>query len=89
MKGSQTYETLLRAPEWRARRQEILKRDEHECLGCGSRENLQVHHRQYHVDDEGAFVKPWEYAGRYLVTLCDNCHALGHQLFKIKTFVKS
>lgn len=81
------YSELLQQPEWSARRNIILSRDGHRCRNCGSENNLQVHHRQYHRDRKtGAFVKPWEYRDSYLVSLCLDCHQAGHKYYKIPVF---
>jgi 5-methylcytosine-specific restriction endonuclease McrA len=81
------YDNLLKMPQWYARREEILKRDKNKCLSCGSLSDLQVHHRQYHISlKTGLFLLPWEYADRYLITVCSNCHEEGHKRFKIPTF---
>jgi len=81
------YGELLKRPEWFEKRDVILKRDGSRCLHCGSDQNLQIHHRQYHkvksIDD---FKKPWEYHDKYLVTLCMNCHQVGHKYFKVPVF---
>lgn len=81
------YLELLQRPEWRLRREIILKRDGSRCLNCGSENNLQVHHRQYHRDlRSGAFRLPWDYKEKYLITLCFDCHQAGHKYFKIPVF---
>ena len=56
-----SYGALLFRPEWRARRDEILRRDDYTCqfCGCQERSELQVHHRQYH------YIAVW---------ICLNCH---------------
>lgn len=61
-------------PEWYARRKEILERDGFTCQKCGSKENLQVHHKVY---DPRLHV--WEYEGRWLVTMCHPCHEDFHK----------
>lgn len=81
-----TYKELLETPEWEARRKQILHRDSHRCRNCGNGSALQVHHRQYHADRNGNLVYPWNYADRYLVTLCEACHKRGHKLYRIPVF---
>lgn len=84
---SEVYQSLLLSGQWRQRREVILKRDNHACVRCGSSENLNVHHRQYHKNMANqSFVNPWEYKSHNLVTLCRGCHELGHKLFKIPVF---
>lgn len=81
------YADLLQRSEWLKKREVILVRDQHRCLNCGSSNNLQVHHRQYHRDVKtGNFKKPWEYKDHYLITLCFDCHQAGHKYFKIPVF---
>lgn len=80
-----TYGALLFRAEWRAKREEILKRDKN-CVICKSSSSLQVHHRQYHfIVRENKFKLPWEYSGNLLITLCENCHKRGHSKFKVPT----
>jgi hypothetical protein len=43
----QAYKELLKRPEWKRKRMEILNRDGHRCTNCGNGKNLQTHHRQY------------------------------------------
>lgn len=85
-KPAMTYDELLTTPQWETKRQVILLRDGHRCRNCGSEKRLQVHHRQYHVNKYGEKVKPWNYSNRYLITLCDECHKIGHGQFKIPVF---
>lgn len=67
-----TYQKKLRDPRWRSRRQEILRRDDHQCQGCGESDaQLHVHHIWYKGE-------PWEAPDKALVTLCDTCHAWEH-----------
>lgn len=81
-----SYGALLFTPQWRAKREEILKRDLHSCVICRGNMGLQVHHRQYHfVVKQNQFRLPWEYAGDLLITLCESCHKRGHSKFKVPT----
>lgn len=82
-----TYIEMLLTERWRQKREEILKRDNHTCCNCGTVRNLQVHHRQYHIDSKtGLKREPWDYANRYLITLCEECHEAGHQQYTIPSF---
>ena len=75
------------SPRWRIKRELILKRDQGKCRNCGSREKLQVHHRQYHYDSKTGFHEDiWEYKNKHLITLCDKCHEAGHKIYKIPSF---
>jgi 5-methylcytosine-specific restriction endonuclease McrA len=81
------YNYLLKHPKWFEKRETILLRDGGVCVVCGSESNLQVHHRQYHINKRtGRYVLPWDYKPRYLITLCSNCHQKGHSKFKIPYF---
>jgi len=81
MENTTSYQNLLHHPKWFEKRDQILKRDNKKCLGCGNKENLQVHHRQYHFSKKNkSFVPPWQYKERYLITLCNHCHLTGHKI---------
>ena len=85
--NSLEYGELLQKPEWLLKRDLIIKRDGHRCLNCGSTNNLQVHHRQYHkFSSTKYFKRPCDYKDKYLVTLCLDCHQTGHKYFKIPVF---
>jgi len=85
--NNESYNELLQSENWQNRRRQILARDGYRCLRCGSSGNLNVHHRQYHIIARtGKFRKPWDYKGHNLVTLCNECHQRGHQLFKVPVF---
>jgi len=82
-----TYNDLLQSPKWQQRRESILQRDNHRCRHCGKAENLQVHHKQYHIrKGSGTLVRPWEYQDQYLISLCRTCHQSGHLHYKIPVF---
>jgi 5-methylcytosine-specific restriction endonuclease McrA len=54
-------------------RKEVLRRDAWKCQACGSRQNLQVHHKQLRSqqgDDDDL----------NLITLCADCHQALHYL---------
>lgn len=64
------YAKLLRRPEWRARRAEILAERPPRCQRCKRKNGpLSVHHIDY---DFG--VKPWDYSDDDLEVLCRGCH---------------
>lgn len=78
------YIEKLHDARWEKRRQQIFIRDRFRCLNCGSTDNLQVHHRQYHyVSKKEMYVDPWEYPDELLVTLCEKCHTKGHELYLV------
>jgi 5-methylcytosine-specific restriction endonuclease McrA len=81
------YNILLKDPRWQKKRDAILKRDGNKCINCGSNKVLQVHHKQYHISKKiSNFILPWNYPERYLITLCEKCHNLGHLKFTVPTF---
>ena len=60
----------LQSPEWKAKRQLVMKRAGGICEGCGERRAIQVHHTTYaHWRHE--FL--WE-----LKAVCEGCHARAH-----------
>ena len=66
-----TYLEKLKDPRWQKKRLEILQRDEWICQCCFDTEStLNVHHRIYSKNKE-----PWDYDNKYLLTLCEECHA--------------
>ena len=78
------YGASLLHPLWKAKRNNILKRDGFACAHCKATEELQVHHRQYHfVVAENRFKDPWNYTDHLLVTLCRKCNSTGHQKYTI------
>lgn len=80
------YGSLLFRREWKEKREKILQRDGYKCRICGSTDNLQVHHKQYHFNKvTNRKCLPWEYDDKYLVTLCDSCHSRGHAKYEIPT----
>jgi 5-methylcytosine-specific restriction endonuclease McrA len=79
-----TYGGELFKPEWKAKREEIIKRDSYQCKICKASHVLQVHHRQYHfVVREKKFRSPWDYSDHLLITLCESCHKRGHSKYKV------
>lgn len=85
---TQVYGKLLRNRNWLIKRKAVLERDNNRCRNCGSRHELQVHHRQYHFTaKKQKHMLPWEYHARYLITLCRECHQAGHKKFKVPTFI--
>ena len=76
-----TYKEQLLDPRWQRRRLEILQRDDFTCRKCLSKDKtLHVHHTEYF---NGKMA--WEYDGRYLKTLCADCHELEEMLKKQKS----
>lgn len=79
------YGEKLFDPRWIAVRKRILERDKYMCKNCQKTDiKLQVHHRQYHfIKRLNMHVDPWNYADKFLITLCESCHSRGHRLFEI------
>lgn len=70
-----SYAERLKDPRWQRRRLEILSRADFACKECGAKDRtLHVHHKLYR---KGAM--PWEYEDRFLVVLCESCHAVWHR----------
>lgn len=69
------YKEQLLDPKWREKRLEIINRDGGMCFKCCSKFNLEVHHTRYIKN-----LMAWEYPEKLLVTLCNGCHGLEHDL---------
>lgn len=69
-----TYAAYIGSDLWRERRALRLEKDGHRCQGCGSTEDLHVHHKTY------------ERLGCELpddtVTVCEDCHGFIHREHK-------
>lgn len=66
------YYEYIGSDEWKRKREEILKRDNYQCMACGGKCNLQVHHLTYkNIGNENE----WE-----LITLCKSCHQQYHEV---------
>ena len=72
MQKKQTnYSKKLLDPRWQKKRLEIFNRDHFYCQQCFDNEStLHVHHKRYFSGKE-----PWDIEDKYLVTLCEECHA--------------
>lgn len=67
---SKYYNAYLQTPEWKAKRETVLRRGNGVCEGCGRTMAEHVHHRTYeNLGDEFLFE---------LVALCRNCHQKIH-----------
>ena len=83
-----TYGASLLDERWRKKRREILIRDGSQCVNCSARENLQVHHRQYHFQIKlRRYKEPWDYPDVLMITLCEPCHKRGHSLYKVPSII--
>jgi 5-methylcytosine-specific restriction endonuclease McrA len=63
------YSQQLKTGNWQERRLRIFERDAFCCTQCGSKNDLQVHHKDYFPGKMA-----WEYPDQDLVTLCGKCH---------------
>ena len=80
------YRALLLSKKWSDKRKEILKRDNYQCVVCGCKDGLEIHHRQYHyIKRLRRMAYPWDYENKYLVTLCKKCHQTGTQRYNVPT----
>lgn len=68
----EAYLIYLNSPEWKAKREQILKRRGNKCRACKSTENLHLHHITY---ARLGFELPKD-----LVILCKICHEKVHLL---------
>ncbi len=83
-----SYGALVLHPNWKAKRKEILERDNYKCQVCANSTELQVHHRQYlFIKATKQFKVPWDYPEHLLITLCTKCHARGHSMYKVPTVI--
>jgi len=64
---NEKYSKLLRRPEWKKKRDEVIAKAGNVCEDCGTDGRLQVHHPTY---DKSRM--PWEYDD--LKALCPSCH---------------
>jgi len=71
-------------PRWKAKADEIKRRDDYFCQLCNRKISLHVHHIVY---IKGR--KLWDYEDEYLITLCEYCHRGEHSnllLIDVKTY---
>jgi 5-methylcytosine-specific restriction endonuclease McrA len=69
------YRDQLLEDKWKMLRERRMNVDWYLCQKCMTSKHLQVHHR-YYIDG----FKAWEYPLQALITLCDRCHKLEHDL---------
>lgn len=73
--SNDSYLQKLQDPRWQKLRLSIFQRDDFTCRFCGNKDqSLHVHHLKY---DKGK--NPWDYEGKYLITLCSDCHNAEHE----------
>lgn len=72
------YEAYLQTPWWRARRNRALRAAGYRCTACGTKRELQVHHRSYE--------RLGEEQDEDLQVLCRGCH-LGEHYEEVQSHV--
>lgn len=78
--SKKAHKFYLKTKHWRARRLEILERDNHQCQACGDTKSLHVHHKRYnHL---------WAERDDDLITLCEECHRTTHHYGKLSRIRK-
>ena len=63
-------------------REQVLRRDDWRCQNCGSRSNLEVHHKEFR--SQGG-----DDSEQNLITLCAGCHSLLHRLNDRSTLART
>lgn len=91
------YAEALKDPRWKAKREEILKRDKYRCMDCGrAPEPPREPDPEEETEEECADPvilhvhhckyeygkQPWEYENETLRTLCAECHDVRHECEK-------
>ena len=69
------YREYLRSDKWLNFRRKILKQ-RNRCKKCGSKDNLQVHHRHY-KNGRGSILG--RERSRDVEVLCERCHEREHK----------
>ena len=71
------YSQYLQSPEWRAKRDLVLKRDNYVCQACLNALATQVHHKSYEFVDLAGSEPAFD-----LVAICTPCHDKVEQMKK-------
>lgn len=82
------YHKDLESDQWKVKREKILSRDGYKCQWCGSKTNLQVHHKYYNKYPNGERVRAWDYPDSALITLCRSCHKRYHQVYQVNSYYR-
>lgn len=80
-RDKQKYYSYLKSPQWREKRKFALEFYGYNCGLCGSKHNLEVHHRSY----KNIFKEAME----DLMLLCESCHRDFHKRKILKNGKKS
>jgi len=74
------YPEFLETKYWKVISRYVKYRQDYKCQLCGSKDNLNVHHKNYDIRGE-----EYHYWKEDLIVLCKNCHAKFHdKMEKIK-----
>ena len=76
--NKEKYYDDLNDERWKRKREKILKIHSYRCP-CGSRENLQIHHKYYNKYPDGSWARAWDYPDNALMVLRDDCHKKYHK----------
>ena len=79
--NKEKYYDDLNDERWKRKREKILKIHSYRCT-CGSRENLQIHHKYYNRYPDGSWARAWDYPDNALMVLCCDCHKKYHKNHK-------
>ena len=79
--NKEKYYDDLNDERWKRKREKILKIHSYRCP-CGSRKNLQIHHKYYNRYPDGSWARAWDYPDNALMVLCDDCHKKYHKNHK-------
>jgi hypothetical protein len=71
------YKDYLKTYHWMTTKTRTYRKFK-KCFFCGSRENLNIHHRRY-VSKKGKNILFKEQQGD-LIVLCKNCHNIWHDI---------
>lgn len=71
------YPLQFADPQWRAKREEVMRLKGHVCQVCGSTDMINIHHSYYMT---GSFI--WEYPAKDMFVLCEKCHKAIHDVYK-------
>lgn len=82
VKGTDRQKIVRERSYFSSKREEILKRDNYQCVKCKSNESLVVHHK----DGQGRSVKIPNNDIENLETLCRKCHMKEHEVRSLKKF---
>jgi hypothetical protein len=69
------YNDFLDTPYWKAIARYVKYRSGYKCRLCGSKENLNVHHRSYEF--HGQELQKWD---TELICICKRCHEKHHDI---------